>query len=382
MKTHIMVTAGAVGGFIDDNKLITNRARGLWATHFAERFARENAEALVSLVLPANSLLAKAPINRPNNLEYLLHDGYASYRELCERLAPTLTGAVMAAAVVNWLPEPLVGRKMKTEGYAEGDTVDIKFRLMPRVIDRMRALNPYLRLVGCKLTVGAQPSELRVAARETLRRARCHAVVANDLQSLRMKYILYGDGSFHPMTSFDELETTLGRLLTDDFFVTAESPRRMPNAQGDEPLYRASVEFNALAARYRTEMVPASDDSSHVHGAIAVRVDATRMLVSPRRKLRNFTSVDAVVVDGLDLSRRVLFTVGGLKASMNAPLLYRVMGATGAGNIVHLHNNKVSVPDDEWREYTIPGTFRDTVHPLKLPLYIKEHGCFFEDQGD
>ena len=41
----------------------------------------------------------------------MFHTGYDSYREHCHQLAPKVDAAVMAAAVVNWIPEtPFPGK--------------------------------------------------------------------------------------------------------------------------------------------------------------------------------------------------------------------------------------------------------------------------------
>ena len=47
---RVLITAGQVYGRLDDNKLVGNRVRGLWATRFAEWLAERGHQ--VTLVLP------------------------------------------------------------------------------------------------------------------------------------------------------------------------------------------------------------------------------------------------------------------------------------------------------------------------------------------
>lgn len=39
MRKKILITAGPVYGRLDDNKLVSNRSRGIWAADFAWRLA-------------------------------------------------------------------------------------------------------------------------------------------------------------------------------------------------------------------------------------------------------------------------------------------------------------------------------------------------------
>jgi ribulose-5-phosphate 4-epimerase/fuculose-1-phosphate aldolase len=117
-----------------------------------------------------------------------------------------------------------------------------------------------------------------------------------------------------------------------------------------------------------------------VFGAVAVRIDANHVLVSPREKGAMFSSEDAVVVTGLDLERKVIFTLKGKKATLNAPLLFRVLLAFDAKAVVHLHEE-----NSEWPTlpYAPPGTVRDndrsfaTKEQVYRKFNIKGHGCVF-----
>lgn len=378
---HVLVTAGTVYGKLDDNKLVGNRIRGIWASKFACWLAQRGYS--ITLLLPdtfdkaslEKTMLESPPIvivpgAPPPTFDVRYHTGYESYAEQCYALAPKVDAAVMAAAVVNWIPkEPFKG-KMPTEGFSEGAEQLIPFILAPRVIDRMKKLNPNLTLIGCKMTSGAEPFETLRAAYASLIKARCNVVVANDLARLQFKALVYPDGNTVGMGSFARLYDDLEAVIRDQHWRTEAETRSLP----DIDLRPARTNFDALCNKYRARFVT-RPDGERVFGALAVRIDANRVLVSPREKGAMFSSEDAVVVTGVDLERKVIFTLKGKKATLNAPLLFRVMLAFDARAVVHLHEL-----DKRWQvlPYGPPGTVRDNDRPFSAPHFnIEGHGCVF-----
>jgi hypothetical protein len=301
------------------------------------------------------------------------HDGYQSYAEHCYALAPEHDAAVMAAAVVNWIPKNVVKGKMPTEGFAEGDELLIPFILAPRVIDRMKKLNPKLTLIGCKMTSGAKVIDTVKAAYGTLLKAHCNVVVANDLARLKHKVLVYPDGNAVMAEGFDGLYRDLEAVILDQHWHTEAETRVHPNPEGKLPAAREK--FDALVSKYRDRFIKRPDGVDRVFGALAVRVDENHLLVSPREKGEMFSSADAVLVTGMDLEKKVIFTAKGQKATLNAPLLFRVMLGFDARAVVHLHEE-----DSLWPTlpYAPPGTARDNDRPFAKPAFnIEGHGCVF-----
>ena len=164
---RVLVTAGPVYGPLDSNKIVSNRVRGIWAVRFARWLVdRGN---LVTLFLPdiLKDTVGKANQDSLPGLTLLYHKGFDSYMGQCISLAETHHAAVMAAAVVNWSPSCPVKGKLSTDGYEEGAEINIPFRLAPSVINRMRRANTQLTLIGCKMLVGADDSQLLGAAEVT-----------------------------------------------------------------------------------------------------------------------------------------------------------------------------------------------------------------------
>jgi hypothetical protein len=375
---RVLITAGCVYGALDDNKLVGNRIRGIWATRFATWLAGRGYD--VSLLLP--DTFPKSDIEGIRNdlkqpLRLLQQTGYESYAKQCYELAPKMDIAVLAAAVVNWIPLNPIKGKMKTEGFKEGDVQNIPFVLAPRVIDRMRKLNPKLTLVGCKMTSGAERADTLRAAYHTLLTAHCNVVVANDLSNLKKKLLVYPDGNSVVMHSFDVMYEDLEELMCDEFYRTEphDTARGLPSSSSVED---ARVVFDGLCTKYRDRFIkrpegPNSPD--RVFGAIAVRIDADSVLVSPREKGNMFSSQDAVIVTGVDHKRHIVRTAGGKKATLNAPLLLNVMRRSATRFVMHLHENLEGCPT---YSYAPPGTVRDNDRSFDTSNFnILGHGCVF-----
>ena len=115
---RVLVTAGAVPPPLDANKLVSNRVRGLWATHFV-RYLLERKYA-VTLVIPDT---LQNPLDHYKNLTVVQHKGFWDYQEKCLALATQHEAAIMAAAVVNWIPAEPYPAKMPTKGFKERDII-------------------------------------------------------------------------------------------------------------------------------------------------------------------------------------------------------------------------------------------------------------------
>lgn len=371
----VLVTAGTVYGRLDDNKLVGNRIRGIWATKFGQYLVNYGHH--VTLLVPDTFDVSqiREHISDPSgdNFTLLKHDGYASYAQQCYELAPTMEAAVMAAAVVNWIPETPIKGKMKTDGYNEGAIINIPFILAPRVIDRMKKLNPKLTLIGCKMTAGSAKSETMKAAYATLLKGHCNVVVANDLSNLKEKTLVYPDGRMHTVASFERMYEELNAVLNDKHYRT-EVEKSVPDPRKWD-FDIACMQFDLLCEKYRERFKKRPDGEERFFGGLAVRIDENHTLVSPREKGLMFGSNDAVIVTQAREEGHIIYTVGGRKASLNALLLIRTMRAFLAPAVIHLHEEN---PDWPTVAYAPPGTARDNLRPIEAPSFnIEGHGCIF-----
>jgi hypothetical protein len=393
----ILVTAGTVYGPLDDNKLVGNRVRGVWATRFADHLARSRECEVTLLVADIQEAAIRDALhhlhviavsgrrNEPppeeiaKNLTVVAHKGFWDYRERCVALAEEHEGAVMAAAVVNWIPEKPFPGKMPTVGV--GDRMNVPFILAPRVIDRMKEANPRLALVGCKMTIGETEAGLINAAYKTLLGARCNLVVANDMKTgLKEKLFVYQDRSTQKFTLGagvdlygDAFHTALWQVLSDDHYRTeVRGQLSMANAS-------ATAMFDRVVEKYRGRFTKRLPDGEFVFGAVAVPYNGPNakshlrqeVLVSPREKGAAFDSRSAVLVVEVS-SDHVVSTFGG-KGTLNAPLLVRHLEKYPAAHaVLHLHERLPNVPTEA---YAPPGTTRDSARAIPGPVYnIEGHG--------
>ena len=369
----VLVTAGSVYGPLDDNKIVSNRARGIWAIEFAKFLAQKHHE--VILLLPDVNF-------RGEELRRLEmagctcchHSGFEDYQKACLHYAERVDAAVLAAAVVNWIPAEPVSGKMVTSGYNPGDVINIPFRLAPRVIEAMKTANPKLTLIGCKMLSGSSYDELIEAAYGVVLHSRCNVVVANDLQNLKQKLLVYPDRTVvkYP-DSFTLMYHDLLDALEDTHYHT-EFEHKIPVMRHLEGLGEAGIHaaatFNCVVRDNRDGFVRRQGDSEMVFGSVAVRVPGHGWLVSPREKNRLFTAEDAVMVTKVE--NRIVHVIGNSKATLNAPLLIRAGEQGNATYVLHLHRQ---IPNAPTVPYAPPGTVRDNERKIFGPLFnITGHG--------
>lgn len=371
MQHRVLITAGAVYGALDANKIVGNRVRGIWATRFAQELAETHP---VTLLVPD----IMGDVSTRPNLEIVRHRGYHDYAETCERLAPLHTAAVMAGAVVNWIPKDPYPGKMPTEGYTDGDVVSVPFVFAPRVINRMREWNPNLTLIGCKMLVGAAHDHLVEAAYKVVLAARCNAVVANDMGvGLRAKHLVHQDRTV--VTYRDDFEAFFGALrdiIEDEHYRTTWTQDRIEPllVTPTEVLERGWDAFDAIVAAHRGRFTRRERGLDFVFGAVAVRVPGFGFIVSPREKGAMFSSKDACLVVDASLGDRTVTALKGEgKATLNAPLLLRMLqGFPQARAVLHLHEQ---LPDAPTVSYAPPGTVRDNDRDIPGPTFnIAGHG--------
>jgi len=367
----VLITAGPVYGKLDDNKLVSNRVRGLWACRFA-RYLGERGHH-VTLLVPRTMtrvMVQQHTGSDPCAGSILIthHDGFENYRDKCCELAPEMNAAVMAAAVVNWIPAKPFKGKMPTDGFQAGDIIDIPFVLAERVIDGMKTRNPELTLIGCKMLSGTTETQLLDTAYEkVLIAARCNVVLANDMRvGLKRKWLVYPDGSrFLYDSNFDMMYADLLAAITDIHYRTEWERTAYPVAE-------SGTLFDDIVQANWEGFVRRSSGSDRVFGSVYVPTgDIALGIASPREKGALFSAKDAVVIESIE--DRVVKVTGPNKATLNAPLLVRVAQKyPKARAVLHQHSQ---LPDVPTVEYAPPGTVRDNERNIPGPVFnIEGHG--------
>lgn len=386
--SRVLITAGAVYGLLDDNKIVSNRVRGLWASHFARWMAERGH--MVTLLIPDTLPGATKDIVQglSSQMQITQFRGYDDYAQKCYAFSTSHDAAIMAAAVVNWIPANPVRGKMPTEGYKEGDIIQVPFVLAPRVINMMRSMNPNLTLIGCKMLIDASEEALLQASQHVIHNAKCHAVIANDMgRGLKRKLLVYPDHTVQEYNDdFEGFFLELEQIIQDKYWRTEPLSPEWNDYTQDllhaESWSEARHTFDAVVGRYNKRFYPRTSDT--VFGSLLVSGPGG-FLLSPRTKDAAFTSAQATVCQNIVMFNRTLLvapcaTGTTPKATMNAPLLIRMWQKYRPKAVLHLHEQISGAPTVA---YAPPGTDRDNMRDIPSPVFnIEGHGfiaCLNDD---
>ena len=374
MTKRVMVTAGPVYGRIDDNKIVSNRARGIWAKHLA-RYLAEYHGYQSELVVPdiaAATISANLEFENGGRVKTLLHRGFEDYMDICCDRVQYVDAAVMAAAVLNYIPETTYKGKLPTDK----ERIELAFVLAPRVIDRMKQVRPGITLIGCKLLFSGEEEKLIDAAYKVVLNARCNMVVANDgIIGLRKKFLVHQDRAVTVVDNdFERLYEEIRAHIEDVHWST--EVRKEDRGR----ILKYSDQFNRVVLKYRDKFVRRQADKDFVFGAVAVRYkdpgveNEEEFLVSPREKGEAFDCWDAGVCTFDWDARKV--KAWGKKVTLNAPLLARHLRMfPEATSVVHYHGDAPRKGEAPIVDYAPPGTARDNEREIPAyHYYIEGHG--------
>jgi hypothetical protein len=368
MRKKILITAGPVYGKIDSNKIISNRTRGIWAIKLARWMAREHQYDVKLLVADtlSNPELVDWEIadERGGRLEIVRHNGYHDYADKCVRYAEDVDAAVMAAAVLNYIPETTYEGKLP----AKADRIALHFILAPKVINEMKKVNPRMTLIGCKLLFSEVENALIDAAYKVVLDARCNMVIANDGKNLKKKFLVHQDKTVIELDDdFDALYDHIRRHIEDKHWTTD-----LQREDRGRILHYSHL-FNDVVDRYRDKFIRRQDGKDFVFGSVATHhVDPgydhgpPEFLISPREKGQDFDNWDAGVCS--------------FEVTLNAPLLVRHLNMyEDAVAVVHYHAPEKDDPGIRGllpvAPYAPPGTIRDNNRDIPGPCYyIEGHG--------
>jgi len=392
----ILVTGGPVHAYLDPVKMITNRFKGGMMTQIAERL-NMNLHADVEVTY----LCTKDVV--PNNVDWIggkvvHHDGFDDYMDKVLELAPEMDAVVLGAAVANLIPLHPFKKKFPSHKYKPGDVIPIDFTIAPRVIDRVKAvMKPGAHLFGFKLLAGQPHEELIEAAYEILRESGATAVFANDASSkdsLLTKYAVTKERAVHEMT-LDDVPDFILKMVDDKYYRTkSQSFDSQPD--GDEeyrtqtdpkkPLWQRHVDE---AMERASELIKQADaegsfvktEDGYVFGTVAVKVlgHGGEGFITTGRGKRECD--DLVYVRSVDHLSKAVYVHNGKKATLNAPLLDRIIKERECVVVLHFHRQEPGLPT---QEYAPPGTDRDTRRDVSTSFNVADHGCFIllDEEGN
>jgi hypothetical protein len=233
-----------------------------------------------------------------------------------------------------------------------------------------------LRLLG-----GAPHDELITAAYEVLLGSKSTAVFANDAGNLQTVQMVTKERGVHTMMRGAMCEQ-IRQLCADQYY------RTLPSAiEATEWVLRTQREIGmALVEEIVDEDRLLKTPEGFVFGTVAHRAEDGAFYTTARGK---HELEDSVTVTKVDHAERIVYTVGGKKATLNAPLLAAIFrDEPKVMYIKHYHDYEPGLPRLPWAP---PGTARDSIRPIDehmgrawTSFNIEEHGCFllFDKEGN
>lgn len=174
----ILVTSGGTREDIDPVRSIVNNSTGRLGSLIADRFIEGGAR--VTYICGENALLPKlnAHVIRIRNGAQLL--------EKIEQVlyACSYDCVIHSMAVSDYTPANPSATKISSD---EPQLV-LVLKRQPKIIQRIKEIQPDTVLVGFKLLAGASENELVSAANRLMESSRCDYVLANDLDNIHGDY--------------------------------------------------------------------------------------------------------------------------------------------------------------------------------------------------
>jgi hypothetical protein len=351
MVKRVLVSAGPIPAKLDSVKVLTNKFKGGLATYTA-RLLAAHSDMSVNVVAWKGT---KVEGFSPKRVHYV--SDIREYLEFVKRFEAD--AYVLAAAVANIMPVPPWEGKFPSHEYKEGEEFDIRFKIAPRIIDRVLEWHPRTLLVGYKLFDGT-PEELVAAGRTVMADSRAKLVFCNTpMDAAVEKVVVTPEGGAFPI-GFSEHADLLYRAIKSSWFSTKTEEMKF---RGED------IPEGVLDILWRVA-------NGQGHGTFAINIDGC-MLTTKRRKSRGNLYEALCVVKDVDLSTRTI--VAHEKATMNAPTLWEVLRRRehSGGVLIHGHQDIgcQQIP------YVPPGTIEEVnavveAMSTQREVYVQGHGFY------
>jgi len=167
-NVKILVTAGPTPVKIDSVRLITNKFSGKLGILISEELYRRGADAML--------IQSSYGMRPPRYIPYQLVEGFDQYSATVEKLCLKYEYGVFSAAVADYRPKVILHGKTPSKGAL----TNIEMVNTHKVIDRVREINPNLKMISFKYEEGKYYEGLREIAIQRLENNGHTAVVATD----------------------------------------------------------------------------------------------------------------------------------------------------------------------------------------------------------
>jgi hypothetical protein len=368
MVKRVLVSAGPIPAKLDSVKVLMNKFKGGLATHTA-RLLAAHSDLCVHVVAWMGTKVKGFSSNR---VHYV-----SDIREYLEFVKEFEADAyVLAAAVANIMPVNPWEGKFPSHEYREGEEFDIRFKIAPRIIDRVLGWHPKTVLVGYKLFDGS-PEDLVAAGRTVMAESRAKIVFCNTpMDAAVEKIVVTPEGGAFPV-GFDEHVELLYRVIRSSWFSTKTESMSI----NEENIPRG------ILGLLRKVM------DTNRHGTFAnmvnSRIDNSQLMLTTKRVKPEGSLYDSLCgVKSVDVKSRLIshvvkpttrpFILASDKATMNTPTLWEILlWRQQSGIVIHGHQDIgcQQIP------YVPPGTIEEVDAVTRAmrttnEVYVQGHGFY------
>lgn len=347
MKTFL-ITMGPIPGKLDSVKYITNRFKGGLMAKVASKLS-ENPDFKIDVIKWKHTDIKLDNVNIID-----VDDVYDYVNKVLENEYDVY---VMGAAVANLIPKNPFEGKFPSHNYKVGDTISIDFEIAPRAIDEIKKKYPKSTLIAYKL-FDSSDEELVKAGWLTLIESKANAVFCNHPNWAKdRKIMLTPDGAQTHLT-FDEHIDMISRMANLEWYRTVLRKEVIR----DKPDIKLDIKLELLKI--------SKEWMGYSFGCVAIR-NMNGFLTTTRGKKGS----GIVHVFGVDHERRIVYSEGIVKATLNAPLLHKLFRKyPNVNKIIHGHG----VIDAPTIDYLFPGTTDENkaLDLNEMNFNIKGHGYY------
>lgn len=211
----VLITSGPTWVAIDNVRVISNTATGQTGIILANNFARQGSKVTLLLgPVGASGLDNKVKLKRFSFFEQLSI-------LLAKELGKNYDIVIQAAAVSDFKPRSVSNKKISSR------VKNLKLTLepTPKIINRLRKINPRSFLVGFKFEPGLKSKKLIKETRTLIREADLDLAVANSSRNSRyIAYLLDAKKSYGPFLSKPEMAKNLIKLIGREYAGKKDQP--------------------------------------------------------------------------------------------------------------------------------------------------------------
>lgn len=344
----IVISCGPIPAKLDSVKYINNRFKGGLAFETARYL--KNLEEKHQLTIVVWKYTPIPPDLNPefnDELKIVKVDDVREYYKWFEENADKYDAFIMAAAVANLMPSNPFEKKFPSHLYKVGEKFNIEFEIAPRAIDIIKKKNPRACLIGYKLYDAQTDEELIKIAKSTLTESKANIIFANTPSGAKSRKIALTQDDSSIVCTFEEHLELIKRAIFQKYYRT-----EVVNIPTDK------IETKRALATVKMF------DQTFKFGTVAVPIENGMFATTSRGH-----SGEPVIVESVNEN----VVKASNKATLNAPLLNKLLRLAGPGYIVvHRHEDDPLYSDKPFHyvmdRYLFPGTQEEAESLNGLPI--------------